>query len=143
MEVVRPEVEFNVGGRGGDEQEQGRDRKFPSLFFTQLQCHYKNKKRQCHKCGLAPCGICLNVSQPYPGQGQVSLCREGIFPVLCLWQDESLHNWSAAPTGGGRSHQNISRYFPQVTEQQLLCPFLKSWWHQPCCVCQNTFLDVR
>lgn len=28
MQVVRPQVEFNVGGRGGDEQEQGRDRSF-------------------------------------------------------------------------------------------------------------------
>lgn len=49
----------------------------------------------------------------------------------------------AAPTGGGRSHQNISRYFPQVTEQQLLCLFLKSWRHQLCCLCQNIFLGVR
>lgn len=49
----------------------------------------------------------------------------------------------AAPTGGGRSHQKISKYFPLVSEQQLLCPFLKSWWHQLCCLCQNIFLDVR
>lgn len=34
MQVVRSEVEFNVGGRGDEEQEQGRDRKFLSLSLT-------------------------------------------------------------------------------------------------------------
>lgn len=90
MQVVRPEVEFNVGGKGDEEQERGRDRKFLSLSLTRLQCHYKSKKGKCHKCGLAPRGICLNSSQPHPGQGQVSLCREGILHILCLLQDESL-----------------------------------------------------
>lgn len=84
MQVVRPEVELHVGGRGDEEQEQGRDRKFLSLSLTPFQHHYKSKKGKCPKCGLAPCGICLNVSQPYPGQ--VSPCREGIF---CLLQDKS------------------------------------------------------
>lgn len=89
MQVVRPEIELNVGGRGDEEQQRGRDRKFQSLSLTQLQRHYKSKKGKCHKCGLAPRGICLNGSQPHPGQGQVSLCREGILHILCLLQDES------------------------------------------------------
>lgn len=58
MQVVRPEVEFNVGGRRGEEQERGRDRKFLSLSHT------TSVLGKSHKCGLAPCGICLNVSHP-------------------------------------------------------------------------------
>lgn len=89
MQVVRPEVEFNVGWRGDEEREQGRDRMFLSISLTQLQHHYKSKKGKCHKCGLAPREICLKVSQPYPGQGQVSLCREGFLHILCPLQGES------------------------------------------------------
>lgn len=93
MQVVRAEAEFNVGGRGGEEQERGRDRKFLSLSLTQLQHHYKSKKGKCHKCGLALCGICLNVSQTYPGQGQICAGREFCTPCVscrinpCLWPE--------------------------------------------------------